>query len=94
MIEVGSAENHQDFNAGLVGMSPGETKDIRATYDEDNPSKKLAGKTVSYTVTLKSIKEKSLPAADDEFAKDLGDFENMAALFRPHRAAHGSGPLP
>jgi trigger factor len=80
MIEVGAAENHPDFNAGLVGMSPGETKDIRATYDEDNPSKKLAGKTVSYTVTLKSIKEKSLPAADDEFAKDLGDFENLAAL--------------
>jgi trigger factor len=80
MIEVGAAENHKDFNAALVGLSSGETKDIKVTYDADDASKSLAGKTVSYTVTLKAVKQKVLPVADDEFAKDLGDFENLAAL--------------
>jgi trigger factor len=79
MIEVGSKENHEDFNAGLVGLSPGETKDIKVTYGEDHASKGLAGKTVAYTATVKGIKEKVLPGADDEFAKDL-DFESLAAL--------------
>ena len=80
MIEVGSTENHKDFNAGLVGMSPGDTKDVKVTYEKDSASKSLAGKTVQYTITLKAIKEKVLPAADDEFAKDLGDFDGLASL--------------
>ena len=68
------------MNAALVGMSAGETKDITLTYAEDHPSAALAGKTYSYTVTLKALKEKVVPAADDEFAKDLGDFESLAEL--------------
>jgi trigger factor len=79
MVEVGSKENHEEFNAALVGLSPGETKDVKVTYPEDHPSKGLAGKTVGYTATLKSVKEKVLPGADDEFAKDL-DFDSLAAL--------------
>jgi trigger factor len=80
MIEVGASENHKDFNAALVGLSSGETKDVKVTYDADDTSKSLAGKTVGYTVTLKAIKQKVLPTADDEFAKDLGDFDGLTAL--------------
>ena len=80
LIEVGAADNHQDLNAALVGTSPGETRDVRLVYDADHPSQGLAGQTVEYTVTVKSIKTKVLPALDDEFAKDLGEWDSLAAL--------------
>jgi trigger factor len=79
LIELGSADNHPDFNAGLEGLSAGETRQIQVAYAQDHPAQALAGKTVDYTVTLKAIKQKLVPAADDEFAKDL-DFESLAAL--------------
>lgn len=79
LIEVGSKENHPDFNAGLVGMAVGETREIKATYGTDHPSPTLAGRTIVYSVTLKALKSKALPAKDDEFAKDL-DFDDLQAL--------------
>jgi trigger factor len=79
MVEVGSSHNHKDFNAGLQGMSVGETRDLTVAYDASDESNSLAGKTVRYTATLKAVKQKILPAADDEFAKDL-DFESLTAL--------------
>jgi trigger factor len=79
LIEVGSADNHADFNAALAGLSVGETRDVKVVYPEDHASKALAGKTVAYTVTLKALKAKVVPAADDEFAKDI-DFESLVAL--------------
>lgn len=79
LIEVGSKENHPDFNAGLVGMAVGETRELKATYGTDHPSPSLAGRTIVYTVTLKALKSKTLPAKDDEFAKDI-DFDDLQAL--------------
>ena len=79
LVEIGSKDNHDDFNAGLVGMNSGETRDIVVAYPADHPAEQLAGKTVNYTVTLKALKAKVVPAADDEFAKDL-DFESLLAL--------------
>jgi trigger factor len=80
LVEVGSDDNHQDLNAALQGMSPGETKDVHLVYPEDHPSKSLAGQTRDYTVTMKAVKAKVLPALDDEFAKDLGEWDSLAAL--------------
>jgi trigger factor len=80
LVEVGSSDNHKDLNAGLIGMSPGETRTIGLTHDESSPDQGLAGQAVSYTVSLKSIKDKALPAADDEFAKDLGEFGSLLEL--------------
>jgi len=96
MVEVGSADNHPDLNAALVGMSPGETKDVRLVYAEDTPSQRLAGKTVDYTVAMKALKQKLVPAADDDFAKDLGEFDSLDALRArvredlEHEARHGA----
>ena len=80
LVEIGSADNHADLNAALAGMSPGETKDVQLVYPADHPSEKLAGQTVDYTVTVKAIKTKVVPALDDEFAKDLGEFDSLDAL--------------
>ncbi|HLA76908.1 MAG TPA: trigger factor [Vicinamibacteria bacterium] len=79
LVEVGSPDNHTDLNAALLGMSVGETKDVRLVYEPSHPNQALAGKSADYQVTLKAVKTKVLPAADDEFAKDL-DLESLAAL--------------
>jgi trigger factor len=80
LIEVGGQGNHADMNAALEGMSPGDTKQVTVVYPADSTSSAVAGKTVAYTVTLKAIKNKVVPAADDEFAKDLGDWDSLDAL--------------
>lgn len=80
LVEVGAADNHRDLNAGLVGMSPGETKPIRLVQEEAQVSPPKAERAVEYTVTLKAVKTKVVPAADDEFAKDLGEFGSLAEV--------------
>jgi trigger factor len=80
LVEVGAADNHKDLDAGLVGMSPGETKQVRLVQEEAQASPPRAERAVEYTVTLKAIKTKVVPAADDEFAKDLGEFGSLAEV--------------
>ena len=80
LVEVGAADNHRDLNAGLVGMSPGETRQVRLIQEEAQVSPPKAERAVDYTVTLKAVKTKVVPAADDEFAKDLGEFGSLADL--------------
>jgi trigger factor len=77
IIEVGGEGNHPDMAAALEGMSVGDTREVRLTWAEDHPA--LAGQTIDYTVALKAVKAKVVPAADDEFAKDL-DFDSLAAF--------------
>ena len=79
LIEIGNAGNHADMNKGLEGLSLAETRTIEVAWGED-AAPQIAGKTVRYTVTLKGIKKKVVPAADDEFAKDLGEFDSLGAL--------------
>jgi len=79
LIEIGNEANHKHMNAGLEGLSVGETKDIEVAWGKD-AAPAIAGKTVRYTVTLKGMKKKVVPDRDDEFAKDLGEFDSLAAL--------------
>jgi trigger factor len=79
MLHVGSTEHHPDLNAALVGMTPGDTREVAIAYAADAPPD-LAGKSIHYRLTLKSIKTQILPTLDDEFAKDLGEFDSLEAL--------------
>ena len=79
LLEIGNPGNHEAMNAGLAGMNVGETKEIEVVWGED-ASPSLAGKTVRYTVVLKGLKKKLVPGADDEFAKDLGEFDSLDEL--------------
>jgi trigger factor len=79
LVEVGHEGNHADLNAALVGLSPGDAREVRLSYPADH-SGSLAGKTVDYVLTLKSVKRKVLPELDDEFAKDLGEFGSLGEL--------------
>ena len=80
LMEVGGEGNHEDMNTALTGMSPGDVKKLRVAYPEDYAARSVAGQTLEYTVALKAIKEKVIPAVDDEFAKDLGDWGRLAEL--------------
>ena len=79
-VEVGSGRFIPDFEVKLVGLKPEEDKDIEVSFPEDYGYKKWAGKTLSFHVKIKEIKEKILPPLDDEFAKDLGDYSSFEDL--------------
>jgi len=64
----------------LLGLSIGDKKTIDVPIPAAHQHKKLKGKTVQFQVTLKALKERVLPVADDEFAKDLGKYETLADL--------------
>jgi trigger factor len=80
LVEVGSADNHKELNEALVGMSPGETRVAHVVVEPAQESPPRAERAVDYTVTLKDLKKKVVPALDDEFAKDLGEWDSLAAL--------------
>jgi trigger factor len=79
-IELGSPSNPPGFDDQMLGLSPGTTKSFTITYPADYAIAELAGGTVDYKVTLKEIKQRVVPALDDEFAKDLGEFDSLDAL--------------
>ncbi|BCL37877.1 trigger factor [Nostoc sp. MS1] len=68
------------FVTGIIGMNPGETKEVSAQFPDPYVNQELAGKPAIFTVTLKEIKEKELPELNDDFAQDVSDFETMEAL--------------
>lgn len=68
------------FIVGMVGMNPGETREITAQFPDPYANEELAGKPALFTVTLKEIKEKELPELDDDFAQEVSDFETLAEL--------------
>jgi trigger factor len=78
--ELGSGRLIPEMEQGLQGVSPGETKDIEVTFAADHGREDLAGKTAILRVQVKELREKVLPEVDDEFAKDLGEFETLLEL--------------
>ena len=79
-IELGAKANPPGFDAELLGLATGDTKSFTIHYPSDYPIGELANTDVSYTVTVKGVKRRVLPELDDEFAKDLGEFDTLEAL--------------
>src|SRR6187402_3033431 len=79
-IELGAPSNPPGFDTEVIGMAPGSSKSFTITYPDDYTIPELAGGTVNYTVNLKEIKKRIVPALDDELAKDLGDFASLDEL--------------
>ncbi len=78
LIEVGGKNTLESFNAALSGASAGQQLKFEVSYPEEFGERKLAGKTVAYDVEVKSIKKKVQPELNDEFAKELGDYQSFA----------------
>jgi trigger factor len=74
------------FADALLGAIPGDVREFSVTYPADESDRKLAGKQVDYRVAVGEIREMTLPALDDSFAKTVGDFETIDAL--RERVAH------
>ncbi|MBI9048364.1 MAG: trigger factor [Anaerolineaceae bacterium] len=70
----------EGFNDKLAGLEENGEKTIDYTYPDDTKFDRLKGKKVSFNVVVQSVKKLDLPALDDEFAKNFGDFESYAAL--------------
>ena len=79
-LELGAPVNPPGFDAHLIGMNPGEQKTFTIHFPEDYGVQEMANTDVTYTVRLKEIRKRVLPELDDEFAKDLGEFDSLAAL--------------
>lgn len=80
LVEIGDSNTVKDFSDNLRGAKVGETKQFDVSYAEDFSDKRLAGKTISYTVSVKGIKKKQVPELNDDFAKQVGEFETLDAL--------------
>ena len=79
-LEIGSGSFIPGFEEQLVGMKIEEEKEIKVTFPEEYFSKDLAGKEAMFKVKLHAIKKKELPELDDEFAKDVSEFDTLAEL--------------
>ena len=80
LAEVGRKMLIADLDLHLVGLRPQEEKDVTLTLPENYARKELAGKQIQVHLKVKEIKEKILPALDDDFAKDVGDHATLADL--------------
>ncbi|MBW7453648.1 trigger factor [Paenibacillus sepulcri] len=76
-LELGSNSFIPGFEDQVVGMQIGDFKDIEVTFPETYHAENLAGKQAVFKVKLHEIKRKNLPALDDEFAKDVSEFDTL-----------------
>jgi trigger factor len=79
-IELGQGRFIPGFEEQLIGMRVGENKEFNIVFPEDYGNTDLAGKEVTFSVTMKEIKYKELPELDDEFAKDVSEFDTLEEL--------------
>ena len=85
-LKLGSGQFIPGFEEQVVGMNAGEEKDIDVTFPEDYHSKDLAGKAVVFHVKLNKVTVTNVPALDDEFAKDVSEFDTLDELKADIRA--------
>ena len=79
-LEIGSGSFIPGFEDQVVGMKVDEEKDIKVKFPEEYFSKDLAGKDATFKVKVHEIKKKELPELDDEFAKDVSEFDTIKEL--------------
>jgi trigger factor len=77
LVEIAGKNTMPEFTENLRGASPGDERVFEVTYADDAQEQRLAGKTFTYTVKVQSIKQKSLPELDDQFATQLGEFKTL-----------------
>ena len=100
MVEIAGKDTMPEFTENLRGASAGDERVFDVVYAQDAAEQRLAGKTFTYTVKVHSIKQKSLPELDDQFATQLGEFKSLdevrqrlregMAAERKHAAEHGA----
>ena len=80
LVEVGGKDTVDAFTQVLRGAKAGQELKAEVIYPADYPEAKLQGKTVAYDLTVKAIKKRLLPELNDEFAKEMGNYESLDQL--------------
>lgn len=80
LVEVGGKETVDAFTQVLRGAKAGQELKAEVIYPADYPEPKLQGKTVAYDLTVKAIKKRVLPEVNDDFAKEMGNYESLEQL--------------
>ncbi len=90
LLELGSDSLIDGFEEGLVGLEAGQDRTVEVTFPDEYHAENLAGKPAEFDVTLKEVREKQLPEADDDFAADNSDFDTLEELRADieHRILH------
>ena len=79
-LELGSNSFIPGFEDQLAGVKAGDEKDVNVSFPEDYHASELAGKPAVFKVKVHEVKEKQLPTVDDEFAKDVSEFDTLDAF--------------
>jgi trigger factor len=79
-LKIGENAISEDFDSQLIGMKPGDTKEMKVRFPEDYFNEKLANLEISFNVILKEIREEILPEINDELAKSAGPYETLDQL--------------
>jgi len=77
LVEIGGKNTLPEFTENLRGASAGDERTFDVSYPQDFSDQRLAGKALTYTVKVHTIKQKNLPELNEEFAKQLGDFKDL-----------------
>lgn len=80
MLELGSGTFIPGFEEQIEGMEQGQSKELTLTFPDDYRPEEMAGEEVVFDVTMKEVKERELPAADDDFAAENSEFDTIAEL--------------
>ncbi|HEY4485724.1 MAG TPA: trigger factor [Nitrospiria bacterium] len=80
MLQIGSKSAIPGFEEQLIHSKRGDRVKVQAAFPKEHPEPELAGRPVEFDVTIREVKRKLLPALDDEFAKDVGNFESLERL--------------
>jgi trigger factor len=80
LVLAGHPDNEKVLNENLAGLKTGEARKFTISYPAEHAQKKLAGRSIEYDLNVVSIKEKKVPEVNDEWAKDLGEYDSLAAL--------------
>ena len=79
-MRIGDGSISKELDSGMIGMKPGDKREIKVTFPENYYNKKLSNLEITFYVTLNEIREEILPDIDDEFAKKIGAFETLDDL--------------
>ena len=79
-VEIGSDANPPGFDDELIGLETGATRSFTVTHAENDAVRRLAGRQASYAIEVKNVQRPVPPDLDDEFARSIGKFDDLAAL--------------
>ena len=99
-VEIGGESTMKEFTENLTGALVNEEKTFDVTYRDDYPEKRLAGRTISYSVKIEGLKTKKVPELNDEFAQGVGEYKTLEDLrakvrqdLEKHRQNHANEEL-